>query len=792
MIHPPKKEAFFIFILISIFISPLIVLGQPQPCGDNSQMTPTCEEACIICDINGFTGINNSNVQGEAPDGFCTTVVHNITWIAFIAGTENITLEVFVFNCQNFWNEGLEVGIYETLDCENTQLISICDGSIGENTTQTFSNNQPLTIGQYYYFVMDGGGGSICNYTVTVTEGSTEVAPLSTSGFIEGPINTCPNVSNTYSTTGEIGATFYDWTLDGAFIDQEQSIDLLWGADAEGVYELCVTASNVCDDATSTCQYVVVESIPPTILEEIRCEGECVETLDGPICETGQYEFNFINSAGCDSLVYLDLTVYPNPILDIQVNLCEGDSIYIGEEAFFQTGTFSNAIPNFVGCDSTVNLDLNIIICEIETEQEADSVLCFGGNSGSIDFFIENGTPPFNYDYQLLSNTELTGTGNINNLEDLEEINNLLAGTYAFTVNDDFGNDAAFIIEVSQPAPLIFNETVLSDYNGSNVSCDQANDGSIFVSAMGGVGQYNYTINGQTATPPFENLNAGTYQVVLSDVNDCETEQAIELVAPMPLQVEGSFFNANCTGLNSGQAQASVLGGTPPYSYSLDGSPSLEENIFSGLGQGNYELTIQDGNGCNASTQGSITAPQIPIFDLGPDTTIVLGNQIPLTVNFSGEIVELNNIEWNSANIESLDCTDCLSPTAFPVNNATYSVSLTSLDNCTKTDTINIFIDKQRSAQTPTAFTPNGDGLNDVFYLFGDKDIAQVNGFKVFSRWGQLLFEQRNFPPNDASFGWDGRYNFKNLEMGVYVWYAEVAYIDGATVVHKGNVTLIR
>ena len=231
--------------------------------------------------------------------------------------------------------------------------------------------------------------------------------------------------------------------------------DRLWNDDAEGIYELCVTASNVCDEAIPTCQFVVVESIPPTILEEIRCEGECVETLDGPICETGQYEFNFINEAGCDSLVFLDLTVFPNPILDIQVNLCEGDSIYIGEEAFFQTGTFSNAIPNFQGCDSTVNLDLNIIICEIETQEESSPALCFGGFSGSIDFSILNGTPPFTYNYELLSsnNTSLAGIGNISSLDDLQEISNLIAGVYAFNINDNFGNDAAFIICLLYTSP---------------------------------------------------------------------------------------------------------------------------------------------------------------------------------------------------------------------------------------------------------------------------------------------------------------------------------------------------
>ena len=123
-------------------------------CGNPALMTPTCQEACIICDIDGFTGRNSSFLKGVAPPGFCTGTVHNIQWIAFIAGTVDLTLEVTVSNCNS--GAGLEIGIYKSNDCKTFQLVSECDGDVRENTTRIFKNTVPLIVGQHYYFVIDG------------------------------------------------------------------------------------------------------------------------------------------------------------------------------------------------------------------------------------------------------------------------------------------------------------------------------------------------------------------------------------------------------------------------------------------------------------------------------------------------------------------------------------------------------------------------------------------------------------------------------------------------------------
>lgn len=127
--NKPSKDHFSIFIL-SLCV--LALKAQPQPCGANPAMTSFCDDACIICDIDGFTGINNSSAKGQAPPGFCTSQVHHMQWIAFIAGTKDIKIELSVFNCTK--GEGLEVGIYEGINCANFSLVTECDTDIPANT----------------------------------------------------------------------------------------------------------------------------------------------------------------------------------------------------------------------------------------------------------------------------------------------------------------------------------------------------------------------------------------------------------------------------------------------------------------------------------------------------------------------------------------------------------------------------------------------------------------------------------------------------------------------------------
>jgi gliding motility-associated-like protein len=121
----------------------------------------------------------------------------------------------------------------------------------------------------------------------------------------------------------------------------------------------------------------------------------------------------------------------------------------------------------------------------------------------------------------------------------------------------------------------------------------------------------------------------------------------------------------------------------------------------------------------------------------------------------------------------------------------TYTVCLEARNRgCADTICKQVASDVLTGAELPTAFSPNGDGSNDVFYVRGGA--IETSNLKIFNRWGQLVFESSNAPANDPAYGWDGSYKGKQQEMEVYGWVLNVTFIDGSTSQRKGNVTLLR
>ena len=100
-------------------------------------------------------------------------------------------------------------------------------------------------------------------------------------------------------------------------------------------------------------------------------------------------------------------------------------------------------------------------------------------------------------------------------------------------------------------------------------------------------------------------------------------------------------------------------------------------------------------------------------------------------------------------------------------------------------------VEKPRRVFVPTGFTPNDDLNNDRLLVHGQLT-AHVLDFRVYDRWGELVFEQKDFALNDVTAGWDGNFRGNPMDPGIYVWVLEVLFMDGAKEVLQGNTTLIR
>ncbi len=761
-----------------------IAIAQPQPCGPDPAMTSTCASACVICDIDGFTGRNNLTAQGQTFQGFCTTQFHNMSYIAFIAGSTDLSVKVTVTNCTINW--GLEIGFFESPDCQGFEPITECNTDVAPNTSYTFTNDAPLTIGQHYYIIMDGSAGDICDWTFEVLAGSTAVGQLTTSGIISGEMETCADFPTTYTTSGDVGAAIYYWSVDGN-LQQNTSQDIELTFPADGTYELCVTAANVCDQAPPECTTILVRTPETLNIDETICDGDSIHVAGETLTVAGDYEFHITTFNGCDSAIFVSLEVLPQAAEFIDINLCNGETFFIGQTPYTQTGVFLDTILTAQECDSVVTLDLFIIECEIIGSTDFAEPICNGEATGMLVFSVENGTPPFTYDWSNITEPTIGGTGSTNLFTD-NEIPGVPAGVYEINIMDTFGNDVVLFQEVTEPPPINI-QMEATDINGFNLSCFDGADGTAFATPTGGVPPYTYSWDNGSTQNSAQNLSAGIYTVNVTDDYGCIRAADITLIEPSPIALEVLFTDPNCDGLETGIISlGNASGGTPPYTFALGNNGFSDSITYPGLSQGDYSFFAMDANGCLAETTGSLKAPDIPVIELGDDLTVQLGCDILIPTSTNGS--DITDIVWSETS--TLSCGNCLRPFALPVNNTTYRLAVTSADGCTATDSITIFVDKIRNVYFPNAFSPNNDGINDFFFINAGKAVSEIISFQVFDRWGELVFDVENIPLNDPESGWDGTFKRKEMDASVFLWTAQIEFIDAEVIDYAGDVVLMK
>ncbi|GJM31499.1 MAG: hypothetical protein DHS20C18_05000 [Saprospiraceae bacterium] len=300
-------------------------------------------------------------------------------------------------------------------------------------------------------------------------------------------------------------------------------------------------------------------------------------------------------------------------------------------------------------------------------------------------------------------------------------------------------------------------------------------------------------VNGATSLVPLINAPGNYVLTVLSSDNGCASSDTvfIEEITTFPTGFTVLTENPACIGDVDGSLVILAEDQTTPYLYALENAPFSSINQFNQLAPGNYQLSAQDDFGCTWDSIVQVL-PGIDLqVDLGKDEYIRLGDSIELNALVNVPEDSIDRISWSQA--ASLGCIDCLHPFAQPELTTTYTITVSTADGCTNSDDITIFVDQKRHVYIPNAFSPNGDGQNDVFFIHGDTDVETVKDFIIFDRWGEIVFEEHGFSPNDPNYGWNG--SFRNsglLNSGVFVYLAKITFIDGKTEIYSGEVMLLR
>ena len=245
-----------------------------------------------------------------------------------------------------------------------------------------------------------------------------------------------------------------------------------------------------------------------------------------------------------------------------------------------------------------------------------------------------------------------------------------------------------------------------------------------------------------------------------------------------------------CSGKSDGSVAVAVAGGSPDYTYSwsngVSSITSSLSHLVTSLPSSTYTITVTDANGCSSTTTASVNSFPIPTVNAGNDTTIKTGQTVQLDAKSATAISFL----WTSPTYLNYDT--IFDPLSTPAKTTTYTVLIKDANNCTATDAVTITITEppqgcdSSMVFMPTAFSPNGDGQNDVLYLHGPTCITQMR-LLIYDRWGELVFTTTSI-----SSGWDGLHRGKPMDTAVFMYYITMELSNGQSLKKKGNVTLVR
>ncbi len=620
--------------------------------------------------------------------------------------------------------------------------------------------------------------------------------------------------------TGGTPLPRYQFYLNGAYAGDRPLLDSLLA----GSYRLLIEDDSLCRD---TLRFVISE--PPALLanidqqENVRCYGEANGAvqiaatggvlphqfrLDTAIWQNtgifgglaaGSYLVTIQDDSLCVTEVSVVISQPDSLVLSpglIKGIACHGDTDgYIrlattGGTAPFQysllarppqadslfTDLGPGIYPFLVVDDHLCQDSLTVVLTEpdplkatIAAQRDVD---CFGNDNGFFHLAISGGSWPFSYlvnGNPAVQDSIFTG---------------LSPQIYQIIVRDDSSCTDSLSLEIGEP------DLLTVDISKEDLRCFEDNSGQALANIAGGVLPYQVNWNSQPGqtTAQASGLPAGTFIVTISDSNGCIARDTTTLLQPPLLTiriVEGSIAEAFCDWAN-GQAVVFAEGGVLPYGYRWSGLPLIEPNSDS-LPSGSYTVTVTDDHGCQDSLEVFIphVPPPSPSFITEPtfEDSILLSKANIRFINTSEGAVAWQWVlgDGNGSSLEE--------PTHTYLEPGVYAVTLTAYNEyfvCPVDTTLLLHIIPDGKLFFPNAFTPNGDGYNDIFYLKGE-GIAEME-WAIYNRWGRQIALIR-----DPSRGWDGSdEKGQAVPEGVYVYAVKLRFHDGSSLERAGTITVIR
>ena len=731
---------------------------------------------CMASSCTGPTGLNDNSTDTSEPPNCDSATQDN--FLAPLQMVEGTTYALMVNNFSatgngfevSFGGTGVFVGPETEIESDEPDGV-IC---IGESIQ--FSDASSFDLGMVTGYEWDFGESATPS---TATGQGPHNVSFNTPGTkaIILTISTDRGCIDTEIITIEVECCAGNFTVDADITD------VLCADDSNGAIDLTVTNnfgpySFTWDSGQDTedISDLTAGDYTVTIVDEASCDTTLTYTVEVPSPIEISVDITMPTcDGGMDGAIFLDVTggVAPyeynwqnsgyGPDSDL-LNLSQGDYMVM--------------VRDQNGCEEELLIEVRELELELDpTVNAITQPSCTGFSDGMITVVVANGTPPYQYDW-----------GDGNGFVDESSLSNVQAGVYTVVVLDANLCTGTFEFDMQDYPPLEVS------FDQMNASCNGIDDGEVTAIPAGGNGGYtfNWSVGGTTAT--IVDLSPGDYTVTVTDANGCVVESIATITEPNPIEVAlDTVTDVVCFGDPTGTISVIGNGGTPPFMYSVDGTTFQDSPTLTGLVGGVYTVTLMDAQGCTTSLEAEVGTPPEIMVDAGEDQTIDLG--------FSADLRGVTNafpatFQWSPA--EGLECLGCDDPTAIPnpmaapFETTVYLLTVFDENGCAASDSLTITVNKNRPLYIPNAFSPNDDGVNDFFTIYGGPAVSSIASLRVFDRWGALIFEGLNLTISEETEGWDGIFNGKKLNTGVFTYFGEVEFIDGVTVLVEGDISIVR
>jgi len=608
----------------------------------------------------------------------------------------------------------------------------------GQSTPGSTFTLDSLVIGSYFFRVFDASG---CSDTLTLSVGGSGPAPdsvvLEPDTCLEGRGSATLFISNasapiTYQWNDPLGQTTQTATGLSA------GVYTVLATDALG----CEIRDTVTIDSLGESPSLIMSSDPVSCFG--YSDGIAVAQPSGGV---------------------LPLTIQWNDPLSQSTDSAFGLSARL----------YSVVVSDAFGCSTIDSVEVSSPALLTITETITDET-CFGSGDGSFAFSATGGSGPFTWDLDTLT---LIG---VNVLFD-----NLQPGTYQVTVTDGNACQANGSYSIAPGTNINLN------LGGSNVACQGGSSGQITVSSAGVTAfqarllDNNGFLLQSNATGVFNNLSAGTYQVeFVEDGTGCRGDSVFTLSEPLANSYSAQSVATTCNGDADGSLEVfvSAVDTSRTFTYQLLDVTGIQPSpLFENLSSGQYNIIVIDDLGCSDTLNPiQVSQPQaIGLFMA--DQYLDYGDTMTLALDSLWNGIAPFEYLWSPT--AGLSCDDCSNPIATPYITSDYMVTVSDSSGCVGSTEFTLFVGEPLDIYIPNAFTPNGDGQNDVFEIYG-VGVSQVD-LTIYNRWGQEVFQESSNRPQ-----WDGMFKGKMQPPGMYSYLVEVWFLGDHVVKQKGSVALIR